>query len=130
MANPVRNRQVASMIQQALGEIFLQEGPRLFGRVMITVTAVRLSDNLGLAKVYLSFMLHENKATMLRSIEQRKRELRGLLGSRVGKKLRRVPDLQFYLDDSAEQAIQIDRLLNELDLPPDTEDWPEEAPIS
>ncbi|MEM7055479.1 MAG: 30S ribosome-binding factor RbfA [Bacteroidota bacterium] len=119
MAKSIRNRQVANMIQQALGEIFLRETPRLFGRVMITVTAVRISDNLGLAKVYLSFMLHESKAAILESIEQRKGEIRGLLGSRVGKKLRRVPDLQFYIDDSVAEAMQISQLLDELALPTD-----------
>lgn len=108
------------MIQQALGEIFLRESPRLLGQVMVTVTEVRINDNLGLAQVYLSFMLHENPAAVLKSIEQRKKELRGLLGHRIGKKLRRVPDLQFYIDDSVEQARQINRLLNALDLPPDT----------
>lgn len=121
MAESVRNRQVASMIQKALGEIFLQETPRLFGRVMITVTAVHISDNLGLAKVFLSFMLNEHKASILESIEQRKGEIRKLLGIRVGKKLRRVPDLQFYIDNSVAEAMRISRLLDELDIPADTE---------
>lgn len=121
MAESVRNRQVASMLQKALGEIFLQETPRLFGRVMITVTAVYISDNLGLAKVYLSFMLYEHKASILESIEQRKGEIRRLLGIWVGKKLRRVPDLQFYVDNSVAEAMRINQLLDELDVPTDTE---------
>ena len=127
MAESVRNRQVASMIKKALGEIFLQKAPRLFGRVMITITEVRISDDRGLAKVYLSFMLDENKAAMLESIERKKGKIRGLLGNRVGKKLRRVPDLQFYVDDSVAQAIRINQLLDELDLPTDTEDLQEEV---
>ena len=60
MATAVRKQQIASMIQQALGEIFLREGPRLLGQVMVTVTEVHINDNLGLAQVYLSFMLHKN----------------------------------------------------------------------
>ena len=127
MAEAVRNRQVASMIQKALGEIFLQETPRLFGRAMITITAVRISDDRALAKVYLSFMLSENKAAMLESIERRKGKIRGLLGNRVGKKLRRVPHLKFYVDDSVAQAMRINQLLDELDLPTDTEDLQEEV---
>lgn len=120
MATAVRKQQVASMLQQALGEIFLHEGPRLLEHVMVTVTEVRINDNLGLAQVYLSFMLHDNPAAVLKSIEQRKKKFRGLLGHRIGKKLRRVPDLQFYIDNSVEQARQINRLLDALDLPPDT----------
>lgn len=127
MAESVRNRQVASMIQKALGEIFLRETSRLFGRVMITITEVRISDDRGLAKVYLSFMLNENKAAMLESIKRQKGKIRGLLGNRVGKKLRRVPDLQFYVDDSVAQAMRISQLLDELNLPTDAEDLQEEV---
>lgn len=118
MATPIRKQQIASIVRQALCDIFLQEASRILGRVMVTVTAVRIDDNLGLAQVYLSF-LHDNKAEMIQRITQRKKEIRGMLGERIGKKLRRVPELQFYMDNSAEYAMKINRLLNGLDLSSD-----------
>lgn len=121
MATTIRQQQVARLLQQALGTIFLREGPKLLGRVMVTVTEVRINTNLSLAKVYLSFMLHDNPAAVLQNIEQRKKELRKLLGDQIGKKLRRVPYLQFYIDDSAEKARHINRLLNTIDLLPGAE---------
>jgi len=121
MAKPIKQQQVASLLQQALGEIFIQEPPRLFGRVIITVTAVAMTNKLNLAKVYLSFMLTENKPALLKLITQRKSEFRGLLGKRLGNKLRRIPDIQFYLDNSIEQAIRIEHLINNLDLPTNQE---------
>lgn len=119
MATTIRQQQVASLLQQALGTIFLRRGPMLLGSAMVTVTEVQINNNLSLAKVYLSFMLHDNPAAVLKNIEQRKRELRKLLGDQIGKKLRKVPYLQFHIDDSAEKARHINRLLNTLDLPPD-----------
>ena len=119
MATMIRQQKVASLLQQALGTIFLREGHNLLGSVMITVTEVHVTSNLGLAKVYLSFMLHDNPAAMLQNIEQRKKELRKLLGDQIGKKLRKVPDLQFHIDDSAENARHINQLLDTLDLPSD-----------
>ena len=51
MATTIRQQQVAWLLQQALGTIFLREGPKLLGRVMVTVTEVRINTNLSLAKV-------------------------------------------------------------------------------
>ena len=119
MATIIRQQKVASLLQQALGTIFLRGGHNLLGPVMVTVTEVHVTSNLGLAKVYLSFMLHDNPAAMLQNIEQRKKELRKLLGDQVGKKLRKVPDLQFHIDDSAQNARHINQLLDTLDLPPE-----------
>jgi ribosome-binding factor A len=121
MANPIRKHQVASLLQQALGEIFIQETPRLFGRVMITVTSVQMASNLSFAKVHLSFMLTDDKKNLLKSISKHKSEIKWLLGKRLGSKLRRIPDIQFYIDNSMEQAIHMERLMNSLDLPADTE---------
>lgn len=124
MAHPIRKQQVASLIQQALGTIFIQESPRLFGRVMITVTAVHMTNNLGLAKVYVSFMQTADKNTLLKSITARKKELRGFLGKRLGSKLRRIPDIQFYIDNSTEQAIRMEHLMNTLSIPSHKADKP------
>lgn len=114
----VRTQQVARMIQKALGEIFLKETKNLFGAVFITVTHVEVSLDLGIAKVYLSVMGTQDKEKILTKVEQRKNKMRGLLGHRIGKKLRKVPELRFYLDDSVEYASRIDQLLSELPPPP------------
>jgi ribosome-binding factor A len=126
MANPIRRQQVASLIQQALGEIFIQETSRLFGRVMISVITVQLASNLSFAKVYLSFMLTDDKKALLKSISKHKNEIRWLLGKRLGSKLRIIPDIQFYMDNSIEQSIHMERLMNSLDLTASTDETPTE----
>ncbi|XWN34790.1 MAG: 30S ribosome-binding factor RbfA [Roseivirga sp.] len=117
MSESIRTQKIARMLQKALGEIFLQEASRLFGNVLITVTEVRVSPDLSLAKVYLSFTLNEDKADLLANIARRKGAIRKELAHRVGKKIRRVPELDFYTDHSVEHAARMNQLLAELDLP-------------
>lgn len=114
----VRTQQVARMIQKALGEVFLKETKSLFGEIFITVTHVEVTLDLGIAKVYVSVMGIQDKAKILTKVEQHKNKMRGLLGHRIGKKLRKVPELRFYLDDSVEYASRIDQLLSALPTPP------------
>ena len=121
MAQPIRTQKIARLLQKVLGEIFVQETSGLLGNMMITVTEVRMSPDLGLAKVYLSFLLDKDGASMLAKVEQQKGAFRKLLGDRVWNKLRKVPELRFYTDDSAVHAAKMHQLLDELDIPKDTD---------
>ena len=120
MAQPVSMKKIARLLQKALGEIFVQETSRLLGNMMVIVTEVSISPDLGLAKVYLSFINNKNRANMLAKVEQKKGVLRKLLGNRIGNKLRKVPELRFYPDDSVAHAAKIQQLLDGLDIPEDT----------
>jgi ribosome-binding factor A len=119
MAQPIKVQKVARLLQKALGEIIAQESSELLDGVMVTVTEVRMSPDLGLASVYLSFILDEDRAGMLAKIEQHKGVFRKLLGNRVGNKLRKVPDLKFYVDDSVAHAAKMHQLLDGLDISED-----------
>jgi ribosome-binding factor A len=120
MAQPIRIQKVARLLQKVLGEILVQETSALLGNMMVTVTEVRMSPDLGLAKVYLSFILDKDRTSMLAKVEQQKGLFRKLLGNRVGKKLRKVPVLQFYIDDSVAHAAKMHQLLDGLDVSEDT----------
>jgi len=121
MAASIRMQQVASMLQKMLGEILIRESPMLWSNEMITVTEVAVSPDLGIAKVYLSFLLSKDKTQSLANVESHTKALRRLLGMRVKNKLRRVPELRFYLDDSATHAARINQLLDAIDIPEDIE---------
>jgi ribosome-binding factor A len=111
----IRQEKVGKLIQQELAIIFQQHARDLFGGAFITVTVVRMSPDLGLAKAYLSFFATQgaNKEEMLESVRSQTSRIRGLLGNKVGKQLRSVPELAFFLDDSLDYAQHIDDLLNE-----------------
>lgn len=107
----VRQNKVNSLLQRELAEIFRQEARGLLPGGLITVSAVRVSPDLGLAKVYLSLFPVKDKQAVLDTIRDQGARLRGLLGQAVGKQMRVVPELLFFIDDSLDRAEEIDKLL-------------------
>ncbi len=107
----IRQNKVNSLLQQELAEIFRQEARTLLPGGLITVTVVRVSPDLGLAKVYLSLFPVKDKQVVLDNIRDNGHRLRGQLGQRIGKQLRVVPELHFHIDDSLDRAEEIDKLL-------------------
>lgn len=114
-----RQLKFSKMIQKDLGDIFHHEIQDLIGKAFITVTLVRMSPDLGVARVYLSMMMVEDKQKLIDHIIERKGYIRKLLGARIGKKVRVIPELMFFLDDSMEYSDNIDRILKNLDIPPE-----------
>jgi ribosome-binding factor A len=106
-----RQQKVSRLIQKELGEIFQQKGTSISEGKMVTVTVVRMSPDLSVAKVYLSFFPPQQKSESLDLVRKHVREIRFELGERVGKQLRVVPELALFTDDSAEYAANIDRIL-------------------
>lgn len=120
-----RQLKVSKLIQKDLGEIFQKDTKGMFDKAFITVTGVKVSPDLALAKVYLSFLMVDDAKAMIALINKRKSEIRKILGNKIGKQVRIIPDLIFYLDDSSEYASRIDKLLSGLDIP-DEEDQEEQ----
>jgi len=114
-----RQLKFSKMIQKDLGDIFHHEIRELIGNAFITVTHVRMSPDLGVAKVYLSIMMEEDKQQLIDHIIERKGLIRKILSNRIGKKVRTIPDLIFFLDDSMDYSDNIERILNNLDIPPE-----------
>lgn len=108
-----RQLKVSRLLQKDLGEIFQRESRNLFRGAMITVTKVNVTPDLALAKVYLSLFAVENKDDLLEQIRSHTREIRYKLGQRIGKQVRVVPELNFFLDDSLDYIENIERLLDE-----------------
>ena len=107
-----RQLKVSRLIQKELGSIFQKDAQSLFGSVMITVTQVRVSPDLGVAKVYVSLFPVKDKEAVLKLIKTKTNELRKKLGNEIKKQVRVIPDLMFFLDDSIDYAEHIDKLLS------------------
>ena len=114
-----RQLKFSKMIQKDLGDIFHHEIPDLIGKAFITVTQVRMSPDLGVARAYLSLMMVDDKQELIDHIVERKGYIRKLLSDRIGKKVRVIPDLMFFLDDSMEYSENIERILKNLHIPPE-----------
>jgi len=113
-----RQQKVARQLQKDLSEIFQREVPHLFNGAFITVTSVRISPDLSVARVYLSFLATKNKEMLLETIREKSKVLRQYLGDRVRHQLRIVPEVSFYMDDTVEYADKMDKLFHGLDIPP------------
>lgn len=106
-----RQSKVSRLIQKEMGDIFQKEN--ILSGVMISVTQVRTTTDLGIAKVFISLFPSSNKKEDLESVKRKSQEIRYILGKRVNKQLRHIPELNFYLDDSFDYAEEIDNLLKE-----------------
>ena len=99
------------MLQKELGEVYQREGRKMFDRKMITVTEVRITSDLGQARVYLSVFPPPSREDFTRITDENAGLVRRELGNRIRHQLKSVPELQFILDDSLDYIENIDRLL-------------------
>ncbi|MDO6390788.1 30S ribosome-binding factor RbfA [Pontibacter sp. BT731] len=118
-----RQQKFSRLIQKELAEVFQREVPHLFGGAYISVSVVRVSPDLGLARVYLSVMnAKDGNEMLLQELRVNTKTVRHLLAQRIKSQVRVVPELVFFLDDTAEYSAKIDKLFANLDIPPAPEE--------
>lgn len=105
-----RQAKIARLLQKELSEIFRRQTSAL-GGVIVSVSAVRVSPDLSIAKAYLSIFPPEKSQEIIENIKKQSKTVRYELAQAVKQVLRKCPDLQFYLDDSLDYIENIDRLL-------------------
>ncbi len=106
-----RQSKVSRLVQKELAGIFQKQANNLFGGGMISVTVVRVTADLSVAKVYISIFPPEKQEELFRVVNLQVKTIRHELGKRVKNQLRIVPDLHFFLDDSLDYVRKIDQLL-------------------
>ena len=120
-----RQNKIARLIQQDLGEIFLKEMKPKIGNSLVTVTGVRVTSDLSIARVHISIYpvgdmpetaetpsgTEADKQLVVNAILANAGDIRRRLGMREGKQLRIIPELQFFHDDSLDYIENIERLL-------------------
>ena len=113
MEAPATTRQlkVARELQKDLAEIIRSKGMAAFDGAMVTVSEVRISPDLSVAKVYVSIFPSAKAEEVMKVLQENVKAYRGELGRIVAKQLRIVPELVFYLDTSLDYAEHIDELL-------------------
>ena len=110
-APTTRQLKVGREIQKDLAEILRSKGMAAFDGAMVTVSEVRVSPDLSIAKAYVSIFPSEKAPKVMAILEENVRTYRGALGRQVGKQLRIVPEIVFYLDTTLDYAEHIEELL-------------------
>ena len=105
-----RQNKISRLIQKELSEIFLLQTKSMNG-VLVSVSAVRISPDMSIARVYLSVFPSERSQEIVKNINDNMKSIRYELGTRVRHQLRIIPKLKFFVDDSLDYAERIDELL-------------------
>lgn len=117
MAGSTRQLKFARLIQKEISDIFQRDKRGILDNTFITVADVKVSPDLGVAKIYISMMLAKDKQAILEKINIRKGEIRKALGDKIRKQVRVIPELIFYLDEVEENAQRMDSLIKNLNIP-------------
>ena len=107
----VRQEKIASVIKKELGIYFQQNAIIIAKGAMITVTVVRMSPDLSIAKVYISIFGGKNNDASFDYVVSQSKLIRHEISKVVRNQLRKIPDIHFYRDDSFDYAQKIDQLL-------------------
>lgn len=106
-----RQKKISRQLQKDLAEIIRQKNNEIAPGKIITVTAVRVSPDLGVSKIYLSIFPSTDNNAVLEKITNITKSIRYELGRKIKNQMRVVPELIFYLDDSLDYIDNIDSLL-------------------
>jgi ribosome-binding factor A len=107
-----RQNKISRLVQREMADILLKLNKTKFSGKIISVSMVRVTKDLGIARVYLSIFPSEFSEAILAEIRLISKQIRGDLGRKVGKSLRVIPNLEFYIDDSLDYIEKIDKLLH------------------
>lgn len=105
-----RQAKISRLLQKELSELFRQQTAKTHG-TLVSVSTVRVSPDLSVARAYLSIFPSERAAEIIKSINESARTIRYELAQKVRYQLRKTPELSFFVDDSLDYAENIDRLL-------------------
>lgn len=105
-----RQNKIARLIQKELSDIFQKQTSAMHG-VLVSVSACRISPDMSICRAYLSIFPSAKAEEIISNINASQRQIRYELGTRVGKQLRIIPELKFFVDDSLDYAEHIDELL-------------------
>ncbi|MBC8053569.1 MAG: 30S ribosome-binding factor RbfA [Sphingobacteriaceae bacterium] len=120
-----RQQKFAGVIQQDLAEIFQREGMNFLPNTLVTITKVRITSDLAIARVYLSFFNNANTSLALNTVKAHASEIRYKLGARIKNQARIVPQLEFFLDDTNTYVERMDQIFDKISKEPrqpDTEE--------
>ncbi len=113
-----RQQKFGRLIQKDLSDIFLKNLKELTSNGLATITNVKMSPDLSVARVYISLIGINDEEEFFERLDEKKSEIRRILGNKIGKQVRKVPELAFFHDTVDREANTIDQIIEGLNIPP------------
>ncbi|MEE4001644.1 30S ribosome-binding factor RbfA [Tenacibaculum sp. FZY0031] len=113
-----RQRKIAGVLQQDLVDVLQRAAQDGMKGVIISVSKVSVTADLGVAKVYLSVFPSEKRDKIIEGVKSNTPLIRHELAQRTKNQLRRMPELLFFGDDSLDYIEDIDKSLKGEDIDP------------
>ena len=110
----IRQRQVAKNIQITMSEIVQRDLTNILDGAMVTISGVRVTPDLYTARIYVSIYNHKNPETVLENLDKNNKHIRGLLGNKIRNKVRTIPQLEFFKDDTLDDVQNLERIFSEI----------------
>jgi ribosome-binding factor A len=110
-----RQQKFAGVIQEDLAAIFQREGMNYLPNTLVTITKVRVTPDLAIARIFLSFFgSSTNFQLALQTIKLHASEIRYKLGARIKDQVRIIPQLEFFIDDTSEYVERMDKIFDKI----------------
>lgn len=109
----IKQKKVAELVQIFVSEYFLFPASVDYLGALINITEVKVTGDLSIAKIYVSIMPSEkyDRKLVFQLIEQNNKKIRKYVGDKLAKKVRKIPELRFYFDESLDISERIEQLL-------------------
>jgi ribosome-binding factor A len=111
-----RQKQVGSLIQEQLNEIFQRIGLSMIDGGMVSISSVKITPDLLEARIYLSFFKVKDAKSALKKIEEKGWEIKKEISSRLRQQLRRIPDIKYFKDDTLDHVFKMEELFKQINI--------------
>ena len=110
-----RQRQAAELIKRNFGMVLMDEGTYIYGNALVTVTGVNINPDYSIARIYVSIYNTEDKQSVVQMMRENYPRLRHSLAERVRRHIRKVPHLEFFMDDTLDEMYELNALFDRLE---------------
>ena len=108
-----RQSKIASVLQEAFVEILVKHGRDYYGNKFVTLTNVKTTPDLSVARFYLSVLVEADRKAVITALKEHSTEIRKHLGNKMRNQLRHIPTVEFYLDETLDDVFRIEEILKQ-----------------
>jgi ribosome-binding factor A len=103
-----RQLKIGSLIKEVFSQVLLREGKNLYGKALVTVTNVKVTSDLTLARFYLSIYNTDTPDSVIDIFNEKKFEVKRMLAEKLRHDLRRIPEIEFFRDDTLDYVYHME----------------------